>query len=94
MRDPEFSYSVVDFCVGGTKVNKGDVARKAKSDGKATKFYILCNFEINALHFKMERETFNITQGFYTSRAFLLVSKSFYLIVCYSEIWITRVFEV
>lgn len=50
--------------------------------------------KINALHFKMESETFNITQGFYTFRAFLLVSKSFYLIVCYSEIWIKRVFEV
>lgn len=44
----------VDFCVGGAKVNKGDVACKGKSDGKAMKFYILCNFKINVLHFKME----------------------------------------
>lgn len=35
MRDPDFSHSVVDFCVGGTKVNKGDVACKDKSDGQA-----------------------------------------------------------
>lgn len=47
-------------------MKKGDVAFKGKSDGKATRFYILCNFKMNVLHFKTESKTFNITEGFYS----------------------------
>lgn len=41
-------------------MNKGDVALKDTSDGKAAKFYILCNFKMNMLHFKTERKTFTV----------------------------------
>lgn len=62
--DPYFFSYNVDICVGGTKVNKGDVVCKGKSEGKATKFYMLCNFKINVRHFKMASQTFNIIEGF------------------------------
>lgn len=71
--DPYFFFSDVDFCVGGTKGNERDAAFKGKSDGKFTKFYLLCNLEISVLRFKHMAKDFTVAGPFYCFRFSILL---------------------
>lgn len=63
--DPYFFFSNVYFCVGGTKGNERDAAFKGKSDGKFTKFYVLCNLKISVLRFKHMAKDFTVVGPFH-----------------------------